>query len=74
MEELFKVMVLALELGSLEQRTQILGATAIVDLENIGTEHAWQATPAIAAKLVKMLVVSITKYYSLFKFQNIRYY
>ncbi|XP_026323993.1 alpha-tocopherol transfer protein-like [Hyposmocoma kahamanoa] len=56
--DMFKGMILALEVGSFEPRTQILGGVAIVDLEDIGTQHAWQATPAVAAKIVKMLVTS----------------
>lgn len=64
--DMFKGMILALEVGSFEPRTQILGGVAIVDLEDIGTQHAWQATPAVAAKIVKMLVVSTTVIISLY--------
>lgn len=49
---------MALELGLLEQRTQILGGVALFDLEDIGTQHAWQITPSVAARMVKLLVVS----------------
>ncbi|XP_030036988.2 alpha-tocopherol transfer protein isoform X2 [Manduca sexta] len=55
-EDMFKATILALELGMMEQRTQILGGVALFDLENIGTQHAWQCTPSIAAKIVKILV------------------
>ncbi|CAG4997994.1 unnamed protein product [Parnassius apollo] len=57
-DDLFKATILALELGMLEQRTQILGGLAIFDLEEIGTQHAWQLTPHVAAKIVKLLVSS----------------
>lgn len=59
-EDLFKATILALELGMLEQRTQILGGIALFDLEDIGTQHAWQITPSVAARIVKLLVVSVT--------------
>lgn len=58
MEELFRGTILALELGLLEQRTQILGGVALFDLEDIGTQQAWQITPTVAARIVKLLVVS----------------
>ncbi|CAB3230637.1 unnamed protein product [Arctia plantaginis] len=57
-EDLFKATILALEIGLLEQRSQILGGVAIFDLEDIGTAHAWQITPSVAAKMVKLLVSS----------------
>lgn len=56
-EHLFRATILAIELGMMEQRTQILGGVAIFDLEAIGTQHAWQITPSVASKIVKMLVV-----------------
>jgi len=55
-EDLFRATILAIELGMMEQRTQILGGVAIFDLEDIGTQHAWQITPSVASKIVKMLV------------------
>ncbi|XP_059049846.1 alpha-tocopherol transfer protein-like [Achroia grisella] len=55
-DDLFKGAIMALELGMLEQRNQILGGIAIFDLQDIGTQHAWQVTPSVAAKLVKLLV------------------
>lgn len=58
-EDLFKATILALEIGLLEPRSQILGGVAIFDLEDLGTQHAWQITPSIASKMVKLLVVSI---------------
>ncbi|XP_063838483.1 alpha-tocopherol transfer protein-like [Ostrinia nubilalis] len=57
-EDLFKGTIMALELGLLEQRTQILGGVALFDLEEIGTQHAWQITPSVAARIVKLLVSS----------------
>ncbi|KAL4712986.1 hypothetical protein ACJJTC_012056 [Scirpophaga incertulas] len=57
-EDLFKATLLALELGLMEQRTQILGGIALFDLEDIGTQHAWQITPSVAARIVKLLVSS----------------
>ncbi|XP_028155799.1 alpha-tocopherol transfer protein-like isoform X2 [Ostrinia furnacalis] len=57
-EDLFKGTIMALELGLLEQRTQILGGVALFDLEDIGTQHAWQITPSVAARIVKLLVSS----------------
>ncbi|KAL0849477.1 hypothetical protein ABMA28_013756 [Loxostege sticticalis] len=57
-EDLFKGTIMALELGLLEQRTQILGGVALFDLEDIGTQHAWQITPSVAARMVKLLVSS----------------
>lgn len=58
-EDLFKGTILALEMGLMEERTQILGGVAMFDLEDIGTQHAWQITPTIAARIVKLLVVGI---------------
>ncbi|XP_068621340.1 alpha-tocopherol transfer protein-like [Battus philenor] len=55
-DDIFKVTILSLELGMLEERTQILGGLAIFDLEDIGTQHAWQITPSVASKIVKLLV------------------
>lgn len=55
-EELFKATILSLELGMMEPRTQILGASALVDLEDLGSQHVWQCTPSVAAKLLKILV------------------
>lgn len=55
-EDLFKATILALELGMMEPRTQILGGVALFDLEDLGTQHAWQCTPSVAAKIVKILV------------------
>ncbi|XP_047042152.1 alpha-tocopherol transfer protein-like isoform X1 [Helicoverpa zea] len=55
-EDLFKATIIALELGLMEQRSQILGGIAVFDLENIGTQHAWQITPSVAAKIVKLMV------------------
>ncbi|KAF9804182.1 hypothetical protein SFRURICE_020610 [Spodoptera frugiperda] len=55
-EDLFKATIMAMELGLLEQRSQILGGVAVFDLENIGTQHAWQITPAVASKIVKLMV------------------
>lgn len=60
-EDLFKATIMALELGLLEQRSQILGGVAVFDLENIGTQHAWQITPSVASKMVKLMVVSVYK-------------
>ncbi|XP_072936987.1 alpha-tocopherol transfer protein-like [Epargyreus clarus] len=57
-DDLFKATVFALELGLLEQRTQILGGVAVFDLADIGTQHAWQITPSVAAMIVKLLVSS----------------
>ncbi|XP_013133983.1 PREDICTED: alpha-tocopherol transfer protein-like [Papilio polytes] len=55
-DDLFKATILAMELGMLEQRNQILGGLAIFDLADIGTQQAWQITPSIANKIVKLLV------------------
>ncbi|RVE48770.1 hypothetical protein evm_006544 [Chilo suppressalis] len=55
-DELFKCTIMALELGMLEQRTQIMGGIAIFDLEDIGTQHVWQATPTVASRMIKLLV------------------
>ncbi|CAG9784215.1 unnamed protein product [Diatraea saccharalis] len=57
-EDLFKGTIMALELGLVEQRTQIMGGIAIFDLEDLGTQHAWQTTPTVAARMVKLLVSS----------------
>ncbi|XP_049882132.1 alpha-tocopherol transfer protein-like [Pectinophora gossypiella] len=57
-DEMFRATIMALELGLLEQRTQILGGVALFDLEDIGTQHAWQITPSVASKIVKLLVSS----------------
>ncbi|XP_073942082.1 alpha-tocopherol transfer protein-like [Choristoneura fumiferana] len=54
-EDLFKATLMAMELGMMEPTNQILGAHALFDLEDIGLHHAWQTTPAIASKIVKML-------------------
>lgn len=56
--DLFKATILTLQLGVLEPRTQILGGIALFDLEDIGTQHAWQVTPSMANRIVKLLVVS----------------
>lgn len=58
-EDLFKATVLAMELGMMEPTNQILGGHALFDLEDLGLNHAWQTTPAVASKIVKMLGVSI---------------
>ncbi|XP_075992607.1 alpha-tocopherol transfer protein isoform X2 [Anticarsia gemmatalis] len=55
-DDLFKATILALEIGLLEPRSQILGGVAIFDLEDFGIQHAWQVTPSVAAKMVKLLV------------------
>ncbi|KAJ0182045.1 hypothetical protein K1T71_002767 [Dendrolimus kikuchii] len=55
-EELFKATVLSLELGVLEPQNQILGGVALFDLEDLSTQHAWQVTPSVASKIVKLLV------------------
>ncbi|XP_026726891.1 alpha-tocopherol transfer protein-like isoform X2 [Trichoplusia ni] len=55
-EDLFKATIIALELGLLEQRSQILGGVAVFDLQDIGTQHAWQITPSVASKMVKLMV------------------
>lgn len=60
-----KATIFALELGMLEQRTQILGGVALFDLEDLSTYHAWQITPSVASKVVKLLVVRIN--YIMFK-------
>lgn len=57
-EEMFKATIMTLELGVLEPRMQILGGVAIFDLEDIGTQHAWQVTPTVASRMVKLLVTS----------------
>lgn len=56
-EDMFKGTIMALELGLMEPSTQILGGVALFDLEDIGTQHAWQITPSVASKMVKLLVV-----------------
>lgn len=48
-----------MELGMMEPTNQILGGHALFDLEDLGLNHAWQTTPAVASKIVKMLGVSI---------------
>ncbi|XP_061707563.1 alpha-tocopherol transfer protein-like [Cydia pomonella] len=53
--DLFRATLIAMELGMMEPASQILGAHAIFDLEDIGLHHAWQVTPAIASKIVKLL-------------------
>lgn len=50
-----------MQLGILEPRTQILGGVVLFDLEDIRTQHAWQVTPSIASRIVKLLVVSNIK-------------
>lgn len=57
-EDLFKATIFILELGLLEQRTQILGGVALFDLEDLGIQHAWQITPSVATKIIKLLVSS----------------
>ncbi|XP_026488006.2 alpha-tocopherol transfer protein-like [Vanessa tameamea] len=57
-DDIFKATIFALELGMLEQRTQILGGVALFDLEDLSTQHAWQITPTVASKIVKLLVSS----------------
>ncbi|CAH0726038.1 unnamed protein product, partial [Brenthis ino] len=57
-EDIFKATIFALELGMLEQRTQILGGVALFDLEDLGMQHAWQVTPSVASKIIKLLVSS----------------
>ncbi|GBP06077.1 Clavesin-2 [Eumeta japonica] len=57
-EELFKATLLVLELGVLEPRVQVLGGTAIFDLDSIGIQHVCQVTTAVASKIVKLMVSS----------------
>lgn len=57
-DEIFKATVIVQELGILEQRAQILGGIALFDLDNIGMNHAWQITPTVAAKIVKLMVTA----------------
>ncbi|XP_032510535.2 alpha-tocopherol transfer protein [Danaus plexippus] len=57
-EDILKATIFALELGLLEQRTQILGGIALFDLEDLGTQHLWQVTPSVASKIIKLLVSS----------------
>ncbi|XP_045511357.1 alpha-tocopherol transfer protein-like isoform X2 [Colias croceus] len=57
-DDLFKATIFAMEIGVLEVRTQILGGVALFDLEDIGVQHAWQITPSVASKIVKLLVSS----------------
>ncbi|KAI5634524.1 CRAL/TRIO domain-containing protein [Phthorimaea operculella] len=55
-DDMFRATIMALEMGLFEQRTQILGGVALFDLEDIGTQHAWQISPNVASKMVKLLV------------------
>ncbi|XP_045511828.1 alpha-tocopherol transfer protein-like isoform X1 [Pieris brassicae] len=57
-DDLLKATIFALEIGVMEIRTQILGGVAMFDLEDIGIQHAWQVTPSVASKIVKLLVSS----------------
>ncbi|XP_011549836.3 alpha-tocopherol transfer protein isoform X1 [Plutella xylostella] len=57
-DDLFRGTIMALELGLLEPRSQILGGVALFDLEGIGTKHAWEITPGVASRIIKLLVSS----------------
>ncbi|KAG7207505.1 hypothetical protein KM043_009137 [Ampulex compressa] len=57
-EGLFKGTVVALELGILEPRAQILGGVAIFDLQGITMAHAWIITPQIVSMVMALMVTS----------------
>uniref|UniRef100_U5EUI3 Putative transporter n=1 Tax=Corethrella appendiculata TaxID=1370023 RepID=U5EUI3_9DIPT len=54
--ELFRGTLVLLEIGSLEPRTQVLGAVGIFDLEGLSLNHAWHMTPSVAQKIISLMV------------------
>lgn len=57
--ELFQAALLALELGALEPRSQILGGICIFDMEGINLSHLRHLTTKIASQIVNIIVVRI---------------
>lgn len=58
-EDLFKATIAILEVGILEPRAQILGGVAILDMEGLTMNHAWQITPSVVSKVVEIMVTSL---------------
>lgn len=58
-DDLFKATIATLEAGILEPRAQILGGVAILDMEGLTMNHAWQITPTIVSKVVEVMVTSL---------------
>ena len=58
LEDIFKAMLLVLEIGSLEPQAQILGGLGVFDLEGLSVNHVWHMSPSVAQKIINLMVVS----------------
>lgn len=58
MDEIFKATLIVLEIGIMEQRAQVMGGVGIFDLAGLTMNHTLQMSPAIAQKMIAIMVVS----------------
>lgn len=56
-DDIFKASLILLEMGSLEPISQVLGGVGIFDLEGLTLQHVWNLTPAVAKKIIALMVV-----------------
>lgn len=56
-EDIFKATLILIEIGSLEPIAQVRGAVAIFDMKGLGLNHIMQLSPAVAQKMLCLMVV-----------------
>jgi hypothetical protein len=56
-DDILKASLLALEVGALEPRSQILGGVVIFDLIGLSLQHAFNTTPNVVSKVIQIMVV-----------------
>lgn len=61
LDEVYKGVVLFMEIAMLEPETQIAGANVIFDMDGLSLQQTWQFTPPFAKRIVDWIQVD-TRY------------
>lgn len=56
--DLFRATLIILEIGALEPISQVVGGVGIFDFEGLTLNHCLQMSPAMAQKVISLMVVS----------------
>lgn len=54
---MFRTVILALEIGMIEPKTQVAGVHVIIDLEGLSLQHIWQFSPGFAKTILEFVQV-----------------
>lgn len=62
-DDIFRGTLVLIEIGSLEPIAQVKGGVAIFDMKGLNLNHVMQLSPAVAQKMLCLMVVSWLFFY-----------